>query len=450
MKKKILLLLVILLIPLNVKAATGSIKVSASNSKVTLNNNFTVTVTVSSSDTLGSWQFNLNYDKKKLSIQSGQNDLSVADVSKDGSYKTTKYTYKFKAIALGDANISIENAKIGDWTTDSYISTSTNNINVTIKEPVVINYSSDNNLKNLSVEGFSLSPEFNKSTLEYTSTVTANTTKINLQAMPNDSKAKISGTGEKDVVEGNNSFQIIVKAENGSSKTYTVNVIVPEKDPIKYDFNNKTYSILRKLPENTPKDFSHNTIKINAEEVPCLQNETLNLTLLYLKDQNEKDSFYIYDSVKNTITLYNELYSYNFGIYLTNPDHDLNLFKTTIKINDQEIKAYQIKEGSKNYIIYGRELKTGKGHYYIYDKEIETLSFFNEEDLESLKNDNNIYKIISYSAGVLIILLLIIIILQASSKKKMNLLINKMNEELTSLKTIKEESSKNKVKKEKK
>ena len=449
MKKRILLIM-LLLLPLNVWGASGSIKATSSSSTVTLNNTITVTVKVSSTDNLGSWDFNINYDKSKLSIQSGQSDLTVSDWSKEGNYKTKTYTYKFKAIKTGTAYVNIENAKIGDWDTESYISTTTSNLKLTIKEPVVINYSSDNNLKNLSIEGFSLSPEFNKSTLEYTSTVTANTTKINLQAMPNDSKAKISGTGEKDVVEGNNSFQIIVKAENGSSKTYTVNVIVPEKDPIKYDFNNKTYSILRKLPENTPKDFSHNTIKINEEEVPCLQNETLNLTLLYLKDQNEKDSFYIYDSVKNTITLYNELYSYNFGIYLTNPDHDLNLFKTTIKINDQEIKAYQIKEGSKNYIIYGRELKTGKGHYYIYDKEIETLSFFNEEDLESLKNDNNIYKIISYSAGVLIILLLIIIILQASSKKKMNILINKMNEELTSLKTIKEESSKNKVKKEKK
>ena len=38
---------------------------------------------------------------------------------------------------------------------------------ILIKEPVVVNYSSDNNLKSLSIDGFELSPEFSKSSLEY-------------------------------------------------------------------------------------------------------------------------------------------------------------------------------------------------------------------------------------------------------------------------------------------
>ena len=71
MRNKILLLLGLFLLPLNVFAASGSIKASASSSKVTIGNTITVKVTVSSTDTLGSWRYGLSYDKSKLSLISG-------------------------------------------------------------------------------------------------------------------------------------------------------------------------------------------------------------------------------------------------------------------------------------------------------------------------------------------------------------------------------------------
>ena len=158
--KKVLLFL-LLLLPLNCYAASGSIKATSSSSKVTLNNTVTVTVKVSSTDTLGSWQYGLSYDKSKLSLISG--DTSIVGYG-DGTYSSKSYTYKFRAIATGNANITIDNPKIVDWNSESAISTSKTNLTLTIKEPVIINYSSDNNLSSLEVEGFELSPTFNKST----------------------------------------------------------------------------------------------------------------------------------------------------------------------------------------------------------------------------------------------------------------------------------------------
>ena len=149
MKKKIILLITLLLIPFNVLAASGSIKPSVSSTKVTLNNTVTVTVKVSSSDTLGSWQYGLSYDKSKLSLISG--DTNIVGYG-DGTYKSKSYTYKFRAIATGSATITIDNPKIIDWTSETSANATGGSLTLTIKEPVVINYSSDNNLKALKVD----------------------------------------------------------------------------------------------------------------------------------------------------------------------------------------------------------------------------------------------------------------------------------------------------------
>ena len=448
MKRKILLLISLILLPLNVLAASGTISASASSTKVTLNNTVTVTVKVSSTDTLGSWQYGLSYDKAKLSLVSG--DTNIVGYG-DGTYSSKTYTYKFKAIATGSAAITIDNPKIVDWNTDNYVTTSPSNLTLTIKEPVVVNYSSDNNLKSLSIDGFEINPVFNKSTLEYSVTVLATTEKVTVNASANDSKAKVSGTGEINVSEGNNSLAVVVTAENGTSKTYTINVVVPEKNPIVYKFNGENYSILRKLPENIPNNFNTNTIKFNNEEVPCLQNEKLNLTLLYLRDKTNKENFYIYNSSTKVVTLYNEIKNNDISIYIDNTDKKLaNMIDTTIKINNQEVKAYQIKKDSKDYIIYGKNVSNGKSNYYVYDKDNKTISLFNEADFNYLLNSNNMYKTVTYALGVLILILLIIIILINKNKKKLVIMVDKLTSEIKDAKQeIIEKNKENKKKKDK-
>jgi len=442
MKNKILLLMLLVTLPINVLAASGSINASSSSSKVNINTTVTVTVKVSSSDNLGSWQYGLSYDKSKLSLVSG--DTNIVGYG-DGSYKIKSYTYKFKTIATGTASISIDNAKIVDWETENAISTSSSGVTLTIKEPVAVNYSSDNNLKSLTVDGFDISPEFNKSTLEYSVTVLGTTTSIKINATANDSKAKISGTGEHEVVEGNNSFSIVVTAENGTSKTYTLNVVVPEKDPIKAKFNNEEYSVLRKLPEDKiPLNFHNSTITINNEEVACVQNETLNLTLIYLRDKNNKEGFYIYNEANQFVIPYNEITNNDVNIFIQDAPKDLDgMIKTTIKINELEVKAYQIQEKSKDYIIYGKDTSTGKSNFYVYDKNTQTISLFNEDDINYLRNSNSIYKMITYILGILIALLLIIIILINSTKKKLTIMVKKLEQERYDIEESKKKGRKN-------
>lgn len=424
MKNKIIMLLgLLLMLPTTVWAASGSIKATASSSRVTLNNTITVTVKVSSTDTLGSWQYGLSYDKSKLSLLSG--DPSIVGYG-DGTYSSKSYTYKFKAIAVGSATITIDNPKIVDWNSESAITTTKSNLTLTIKEPVIINYSSDNNLASLGVEGFTISPEFNKSTLEYSVTVKPDTTSVNIVAKTSDSKAKMSGTGKMDVVEGTNQAKIVVTAENGTSKTYVINITVPEKDPINYKFGQDNYNILRKLPENLPLNFNKATIKFNDEEVPCLQNEKLNITLIYLRNSKNEENFYIYDASKKLVTIYNEVKNNDITIYLTNKEVKIKGYnKRNIKVNGVETIGYQLSENSKDFLVMGRNVSTGQDNIFVYDSVNKTISLFNEDDYNYLVDETNLYKMITYALGALLGLLLLIVILLASSRKKLIKLMNK-------------------------
>lgn len=94
----------------------------------------------------------------------------------------------------------------------------------TSKSIKVVKYSTNNNLKNLSVSSGSLSPSFSSGTTSYSVSVGEDVSSININAEAEDGTAKVSGTGNKSLNYGSNKFTISVKAENGSTKTYTINV----------------------------------------------------------------------------------------------------------------------------------------------------------------------------------------------------------------------------------
>ena len=91
------------------------------------------------------------------------------------------------------------------------------------KEPEVVK-SNDSTLKKLDVSGYTLTPAFSSGVTSYAMKVTNNITALNVTAIPNDEKAKVSISGNKNWVEGNNAILVKVTAEDGTSTIYTVNV----------------------------------------------------------------------------------------------------------------------------------------------------------------------------------------------------------------------------------
>ena len=77
-------------------------------------------------------------------------------------------------------------------------------------------------LSSLTVSAGTLTPAFNPETTSYTVAVTNSVSSITITATATDAKATVSGAGTKTLAVGANSFSIIVTAENGTTKTYTV------------------------------------------------------------------------------------------------------------------------------------------------------------------------------------------------------------------------------------
>ena len=87
-------------------AATGTVNISGAN-QVVNGNKVTVTVTISSSTKIGSWQMNLNYDKNylKLTSSTAENGTTMANAAKtDAGVSKQTYTFTFKASNLSSNN----------------------------------------------------------------------------------------------------------------------------------------------------------------------------------------------------------------------------------------------------------------------------------------------------------------------------------------------------------
>lgn len=89
-------------------------------------------------------------------------------------------------------------------------------------EPAPVVKSSDSSLKSLTVSSGSI--DFIPSTLEYNLEVSSNVSTIEIQAVPNDTKATIKLPDKLSLETGLNTFAIVVTAEDGSTTTYKINV----------------------------------------------------------------------------------------------------------------------------------------------------------------------------------------------------------------------------------
>ena len=91
--------------------------------------------------------------------------------------------------------------------------------------------SSNADLSSLGVTGYTIDPTFNKDTLTYNVTVPSDVDKATITAELADDRATLTGTGEQDLNYGDNSFDVVVTAEDGTTKkTYTVNITRTKKD----------------------------------------------------------------------------------------------------------------------------------------------------------------------------------------------------------------------------
>ncbi len=90
--------------------------------------------------------------------------------------------------------------------------------------------SKNNNLANLEVVDYTLTPKFHKGVTLYTTEVSNDVISIVIEALPEDKNATINGTGLKTIVTGENYFEVVVTSEAGDKKVYIILVIKEASD----------------------------------------------------------------------------------------------------------------------------------------------------------------------------------------------------------------------------
>lgn len=426
-KKIFMAMLIGLLFPCIVNAASGSINI-ASSSTVVVGNKVTVTVTISSGTKMGSWQMSLNYDKSYLQLTNStarDGGTFMIDYAEDPGVLKKTYTFTFKTLKSGTTKLSVDGyrAYVSSDLSALSLSANTKQIRIITQAELEASYSKNNNLSALEVEGFTLTPEFKTDILEYSVVVPENTKEVNIKANVQDKRASVNGIGTQAVNPGTNKFSVVVRAQSGAEKTYVINVEVKDENPINVTVNSKNYTVV-KIKENLPAAslYTETTININGFEIPAYKNDNTNLVLVGLKDEEGNISLYIYNKDKNEYQEYNEIGVNKITIYpLTSNEEIKGYKKDTITINGVKVDGYYYTKDSDYVIIYGINVETGDKGFYMYDKKMQSLIKYNDEYVIDLNKKIELYTyiIIGFS-GVFILMIIIMIVLakKKSGKKK--------------------------------
>ena len=390
--KKFLILLISFFIVGNVYAASANINLSASASTVIVGNTVTVTVKTTSTSSLGGVEYTVSYDSSMLSLTKttsptgGARTVGYHDTK---GHTTLTYTYTFKALKSGNTKVSIIGGEASDDEGKS-LSVSSNSVSIKImtQKELEATYSSNNNLSSLSIEGYDIEPAFNKDTLEYTVKLKPETESININASKEDYRSSIIGAGNVLVSEGANTIKIDVVAQNGNIKSYIINAIVEEYDPINVTVDNINYTVVRsrKIQTFNNQLFKEDTINIKEYEVPSFYNELTNTNLVALKDEEGQISYFIYDDGK--YTKFNELNLNGIDLMIIEPNELIKGFNLSyMEFNDIKYPIYKNKDTSRFGIIYGTNLVNNNTSYYMYDNLENTLQRFDIDLYNELNNN---------------------------------------------------------------
>lgn len=421
---KIFLILFIMFLGINsVNAASFNISVGSKS----LTKGGSTKLTINASSVTG--RFNIS-----------SSNSSVVSVSEDRAWiENGSYSITLNALNVGTTTITVTPYSVADSSGNAVTGAKTIQITVSLPREK----STDNSLKTLSVEGYEISPVFNKDVFDYSVTVPEGTTSVKVNALANESHASVSGAGNITVNEGINNVSVIVKAENGSTKTYNLLINVIDENPINVLVDGNNYTLV-KLRNNItcPELFNESEVTIDENIIPACYNEKLDYILVGLKSEDGIIENYIYN--ENKYEKYIEIVGESLRIIILDYDGKLEgLSKVKSTINNVEYNVFRSDDQSKILIVYGINLENGKKDFYVYDTVNKTFSTYEKNQVSNLNNLNNTYLYVIIAFGIALLLSLVCIInLNISKKKLLRLLKNEKNNN--------EEVKNNKKKKDKK
>lgn len=372
MRKYLFIIIISLfLIPVSIYAEDSSISLSSSKTSVKLGDVITVKVEISSNQPIGYYEYTLDYDGSKLKLTNG----SPYNVDRTNDNETKKITksFKFKILKEGNSKISVKAYALTD--------TKNNNLNPKIN-PININTDNSSNknsnyLSKLEVEGYKITPKFNKKTTNYKLMIDKNIKKVNIIAEPEDKDSIVVGDGIVNLKTGENKIEVKVESEN----VYTILISVKDENPIEINIDGETYTLIKDSSIlDAPYNYNVKKETINGQEITVLYNKITKYTLVGLKDKEDNIQLYIYDSINNSYTIYKELqFDETIFIPIKTNEKLKDYEKYNVTINENDVQCYKLNSHSDFCLIYGMNANTGEENWYSYNESENTIQKYNSE-----------------------------------------------------------------------
>ena len=293
--------------------ASGGLSISSSASKVEAGGTFTVTVKADSGYFVAGINLNVSGGSVvsglgKTSLDNGESTSATIKLTGDRckvSVSGTAANYATETEGTASSSVTVSKkapattSKKEETTTTKKEETSTTKKEETKQEKPK---SGNNKLASLSVSGATLEPAFHADTTSYKVALSGETTTATIKAAASDEKATVSGTGEKSLKPGDNKFEIICKAENGTKKTYTINLYVDETPVVYAGYKGQQLGVVRNQEGiGLPATFEETTVTLSEKTVQAYQSNQYNTTILYMVDESGEKNFYMYEE-ENGIT----------------------------------------------------------------------------------------------------------------------------------------------------
>lgn len=285
-----------------------------------------------------------------------------------------------------------------------------------------VSLSSNNALSSLTVSAGTLTPAFDPAITEYTLSLPSQSDRLTITANPSDSRATVQGDGDISLQDGETSLSVVVTAEDGSAKTYTITVQVAQAPTLFLDYNGQRLGVVKDVSQVTPPaGFAPaEPITYSGDTLPIWTDVSGKRTLVYLMDEKTSaQGFYLFSQTTGVQSPYLPILCGSVTYIYTDIPKELSsvpgLTPATVKAFGQTLNGWTYNDASlKDFCVLYLMDDAGSYGYYTYDSREETLQRFSGAVFTDSGETLAVPMLYVYIAGGAALVLLILLIAFAS------------------------------------
>lgn len=424
---------------LQVSYAAG-MSVSAGQSTVSVGRTVAFTITVPAGSE--AWTYSVAYSAN-LTLESGD----LAPMGFEGDNRSNQLVFRANDTGTGSVWISAGSYCVSGVDYDASGSASVSIVSASTPDDSEPDYntpsapgkSGNNALSALTVSAGTLTPAFDPAVTEYTLSLPQGTEKLTLTATPSDSNATVQGDGELTLQEGENTLPLVVTAENGETKTYTVTAKVAQAPTLFLNFSGAKLGVVKDVEGVTPPTgfTAAEPVSQGGDTLPLWVDASGKHTLVYLVDEKGVAGFYLYSRTEGVLSPYLPLtYGGTTYIYTGIPSEKAavpGLKAATVEAFSQTLSGWRYEDAAlSDFLVLYLMDDGGQYGYYTYDTKNATLQRFSgavfTDSGETLAVPMLYVYIAGGAAALLLILMLVFACISGSRGRKLRALASEQTE----------------------